>query len=374
MCFCGDTFGKEYRNMGEKSKKRINFMYPKESFSPSTAYLFGVLNQHCENKMLQFWQISNFINPCIDINLIDPDIPDDPLVYVDFFRKSMWYGCPFIKSIDFELDYVRSKWEKNFVEFVIECIDLGYLVYADINKKYIPNYKSPHDFTHNLLVTGYDKVEKTVEVADYFFNRQFSIQKCSFSNLNRSFLELRRIEDHERFSKVNILKYKDNLNYKFCIDEIVTKLKDYMDSTDLTKKHYYVLFAFEYRNAGKLYYGLQYYDALKILIKEERVISTKPLQLLYAHKLIMRKRLELLFSEQYISDKSLLLDNENLVRKTLVLRNFILKISIRDDVEKIVSPKEKERILYLLDELQNLDFKFVEKMVNVLSKLGTGHF
>lgn len=351
-----------------KEKMKLDFQYSEYAFSPPTAYLFGALFNHFDKTQLTLWFISNFMNPCIDINLEDPDLPNTPLVYVEFFRQNMWYDCPFIEDIDFSLEYVRNKWEKNFSDLALEALEMGYFVYADINRKYIPHYKSQFDFTHNLLLLGFDKKTKEFDIADYFYKRKFSIEKCSFEELNQAFYQLKRIWDCDRFSKVNIFKYKENENYQFNVSEIVSKTKDYLYGTDLIQKHYYALFAFQYNNSGKLYYGIDYYKALKILIRDEREMSTKLIQILYVHKLIMKKRLEILQEKKILENQCIIADNDILMKKTLVLRNLILKITIRDDQERIHNMVDRERVLNLINELEDLDYRFHSKLLAMLSE------
>lgn len=334
-------------------------------FSPVTAFLFGILKRY-NNKNIDYWIISNFINTYIDITLIDPDIPDDPLVYEEFFRQSIWYDCPFIEQNKIDVGVVKHYWSGNFVEFCKKLIDLDYYIYADINKSIIPNYNSTDNFVHNMLIYGYDAEKNTINIADYFRGRKFSFEECLEKELNDAFDGLDKIGDYKRFSNVNFIRYRDEHNYNFSISEIKSKLIDYRDSVDLIKKYHHSLFAYEYRDSGKVYCGIKYYDALCEALILERPFSIKPFQLLVMNKSIMCKRISILQNEYFLTDKILEERANELLRKTIILRNLVFKLNYKYGEERILNDTDKTMLMGKIRVLQEEDYRFVSDLVKEL--------
>lgn len=353
-----------------KKIKKLDIVYPSISYSPATAYLFGVLESYREtNENIDLWIISNFLNPCIDIDLIDPDQPEDPLVYEEFFRKDIWYGCPFISSSSITIDVANHIVEGDFCKFVVSSIEAGYYVYANINKRYIPNYKSNRNITHNMLIYGYDECNKEVNIADFFRNRVFSFEKCSYENLNSAFKGLQKIWDCEKFSRVELFKYNEYANYKFKLHEIKSKLEDYIEGTDLLKRHYYMLFAYEYRNQGKIYWGTKYYDALRKMLEENRRYSSKTIQVLVMHKYIIKCGISILIKKEIVDCENLLYDANELMKATEILRNRVIKLNILRGKELIENEEDKKVILEMISELEEMDINFTKNYLYVLSKI-----
>ena len=77
------------------NRKILHFEIPETNYvySPPTAFLFNILNLAAKNdSKIWDWIVSNFINICSDINIYAPDIPNELLVFHDFFRQDLWYS------------------------------------------------------------------------------------------------------------------------------------------------------------------------------------------------------------------------------------------------------------------------------------------
>lgn len=349
-----------------KSKKLVFFPPGADlCYSPVTAYLFGVLQPHITtNKNLLFWLISNFMNPCIDINLRANGVKE-LLIYEEFFRQDLWYSCPFILSLNLKPDLINGLKNMSFIEFVKEAIDLDYFVYADINKHYIPNYKTEEDWQHNMLILGYDKIKGELDVADYFRQGRFSLEKCGENNVNMAFQMMKKVDDCDKFNTINLFRYQEVNNYKFNLGEIKEKLKDYLNATNLIVKNYYAYFAFEFKNSGELYYGIQFYDALIQLVINNRDLSVKSFHLLVMHKKIMKLRLEIL-KKYGVQIENLYKINEDLINETIILRNLIIKESIKRTNNSRLENSDKQKLIDELKKLKENDVLFTEKLISFL--------
>ena len=336
-------------------------------FSPVTAYLFSILEKYKTiDTNINLWLASNFINLYIDINLIDPEFPDKPIIYEEFFRQNIWYSCPFIECNNLDVSIINKYWAGHFDELCKSIINLDYYIYATINKKLLPNYNSKDNFVHKLLIYGYNNEKKIMNIADYFQKRLFSFEECTMKELNDAFDGLFKISDYKRHANINFLKYKENKNYCFRVDEIKNKLIDYRDSVNMIDKFNYVLFAYEYRNTGNLYYGVSYYDALCEMLILERQLSTKSIQILVMHKRLMCDRLEILYKNQIILNKKLIKKATDLLHKTILLRNLVLKLNVKNGEERISSKDEKMKLTKRILELKEEDYIFVSSLIEEL--------
>ena len=142
--------------MKEKKRLKLYANDPNCFYSPPTAFLFNILSVYMEtDKNILPWIVSNFINICVDVNFYTPDI-SETLVFEDYFRQNLWYSCPFLSIMDLKADYIHKIYgDKDFVSLVKDAINLEYYVYADLNRRYIPNYQTEQDVQHNLLIYGY---------------------------------------------------------------------------------------------------------------------------------------------------------------------------------------------------------------------------
>lgn len=349
------------------NRKVLHFEIPETNYvySPPTAFLFNILNSAAKNdRKIWDWIVSNFINICCDINIYAPDIPNELLVFQDFFRQDLWYSCPFIESMDLKADYLNYLCRKGFSKFVKNAIDLNYYVYADLNCHYIPNYKTSIDIQHNLLLYGYD--ESSINIADYFRNRKLSWEQCSALNIDLAYSELVKVEEYERFHTVNLFKYKKNENYEFKICDIKYALLNYINADNLLDKYQYAFFAYEYKNHGELFCGIAYYDALIEMLKLKRSFTPRSIHLLVMHKTIMMERLKVL-KEKGIIILDRLIDECNIIlEKTIALRNYIIKINLRNKSEKIYNLDDQTKVRNKILSLKMADYKFTKKLIEIL--------
>lgn len=331
------------------------------SHSPLLNYLFGVLNLH-KNENVANWVISNFINPCIDIMLPDHDFENYYVVYEEFFRQELWYSCPFISSSSLKKELLQEQYKKDFSSFVRYAVDRGYYVYVDINRHFIKNYNCKENFVHNILVYGYDPDKQVINIADYFKNNQFSREICSFKELNDAFKEMKLVKASEFFEEINLFKFKGENNYNFNIAEVYNKLLDFFNGTNLIDKYYFSYFAYEYRNTNNLYFGLNYYDALKIILKEGKELSPKTLQLLVVHKNIMNERLLKLKNIGIASDE-LINENNNILNDTIIIRNILVKEHIKNNSYLIQDKEKCKELNKLISNLHYRDYLFTKELL-----------
>lgn len=134
-------------------------------------------------------------------------------------------------------------------------------------------------------------------------------------------------------------------------------LGDYINSRDSLHK---IEFSYQEHNKGVLY-GLNFYDyVIENICIEKKSIDIRPFHILYNHKRLMKIRLEYLFSRNiYDNDEisRLLLQNDELINKSKLIRNLAIKYSIRNNTETIESIKDKCKML------KNLDYVLISQIL-----------
>ncbi len=304
------------------------------------------------------WIMNNFVN--IRIN---PEIQ-----YDDFHRNDMWYNCYHIEDNSLSKDFILEVINYGFSDFLVNCIDKGYYAFPFINKKNIAAYNYGADMRHSPLVFGYDSVEKTFDIMDFFRGRSYGIAKASFAEMNNAVLYSEEDYDWYPYRMFHIIKKKKGYQYEFSIPDLIRKLEDYYQSREMNTGYYqfqtndmeeqlyfHVMEAYESMN-----YGLKCYDVIMELIVS-RKIWLRVLCLIYSHKKIMKLRIE------YLHQKYVLDDYDALMRiciraehLSLISQNLYLKSRM---TEKF---KYDEVLLKNMHELKLLDLELIPRLVDNL--------
>lgn len=173
---------------------------------------------------------------------------------------------------------------------------------------------------------------------------------------------MKLVKASEFFEEINLFKFKGENNYNFNIAEVYNKLLDFFNGTNLIDKYYFSYFAYEYRNTNNLYFGLNYYDALKIILKEGKELSPKTLQLLVVHKNIMNERLLKLKNIGIASDE-LINENNNILNDTIIIRNILVKEHIKNNSYLIQDKEKCKELTKLISNLHYRDYLFTKELL-----------
>lgn len=271
---------------------------PTITHSPPIANLFTILGT---NPKTESWIMNNFINIYIQ----------ESGVFDNFYdRNTFFYGCPWIQVVQMRREIVQ-KITNSLIDYVKILVDMGFYVYCVGNTEHIKIYNHKDYYAHNLMVYGYDDINKEFYIADFFVNGKYSNGKCSYGELEKA---LQTADVNRDF--VNLMygmKLKE-IDYKFELNLLPEMLEDHLNSVNLFYKYKtrqdeefysnkggneYYYFSYE-EMKNKYFFGISYYDRLIYMAKNKSSRLRRPLDLLYEHKLLMKRRLYFLYTNNYI--------------------------------------------------------------------------
>jgi hypothetical protein len=251
------------------------------------------------------------------------------------WKLDIWYSdsfkfykkCPFLDCQRIKKHFIRDKWND------------------DINESaYEPKRES--DRPHDMLIYGYDAIQKIFYVADNFKYGKYSFSTCTFGELENAVHYLR--EEDENYagfsSSIELLSYKKpkNRTFDFDLNKVTDGLKAYSSSKAFDE--------WAYPNA---IYGINVYDTYKLYLSllhnNEVKFDIRPVHLFWEHKFVMMLRLN------YMNENDMLHNEDNILsaykeieQKTLSYRNLLLKYKIN---------KNQNTLKHIIEELDENKYK-----------------
>lgn len=268
------------------------------------------------------WIMNNFIN----IYMMNTTWEDM------FFNWEHGFECPFMEMSRMDgvmLRTILGK-EKSFSEIVVHLLQKGYYIYSCINMKYIPSYFCEKDLSHNIFIYGCDTEKRIFYVADFFNiqNRKFSVQTCTFQQLEDSFQHYYDTIGDEDNSSIydDVITYTPRIMMQWTFDPDILKkqLQAYVDGEKLFA-------GTSIKNQYSYVFGLKIYDRLVELLEGENEFGVRPFQLLYDRARLMDMRIA------YLEQNGMLFQNDTLLKQmnqeyldhALMARNCFLKEKYR---------------------------------------------
>lgn len=216
-------------------------------------------------------------------------------------------------------------------------------------------------FPHELMIYGYDYVNKSFLVGDFTFKGKYSYQKVSFNDVILGFNNIKDNDDFlfkENYEiKRGLFLLSPNLNnlvYKLNKKLIIKSLKEYIYSQNPNPS------VTNDNNYYKPIFGVSLYDELINQIDNKAFrYDIRSFHVFYDHKSLMFKRIEFLIKNDYIKlDISIINLFRNLMNSSLVIRNEMLKFIISNNDESLP---------YIKDKLKKMKYKEI-KLLNYLIK------
>lgn len=341
-------------------KKKLNLVSPPVRGDSDYAYQLSVILNH--PKAIE-WVYCNYIQ--IYFNEDDPVNPVR-FFYMDLTNRHdrLWdTKNPFLDYQIVHKDMLKA-FNINIVEFIIEMLKLDNYVYLYLNEEKMSTRVHIGSLRlHVNMFYGFDYEKRIFYIVGYDANGFYSQDEVSFDEVEKAFEKEYR---HFYNDKNMIYVFKLNTNeieYNLDITAIVTQLKEFLNSSDPTRR-----FA-EYVNTNKdLTFGLEVYRKYILYLSNERNKKfpphIKPMYNLWEHKKLMNNRLKYLVSEKLLTEKNISIQNyKELEKEFRTMVNLLIKSEIKkdySDYDKITymleSSIRKERIAIeaLLSELQQL--------------------
>jgi hypothetical protein len=303
------------------------------------------------------WVLNNFIQI---MSWRRADIPwKFDLWYSDCFK--FYKRCPFLECQRIKKHFVRDKWNDNIHDFIIDSINHGYYVYLVVNTRYISAYepKQESDIPHDMLIYGYNSLEKIYYIADSMKHGNYSFDSCTYDELENAFHYLK--EEHEDYASfsgsIELLSYKKVKAGDFDLSKVIDGLKAYLNSH-----------AFDERSYSNALYGINVYDNYKMYLSllhdNEVKFDIRPVHNFWEHKFVMMLRLTYMNELGVLHNEGNLLNTfKEIEQKTLVYRNLLLKYAFNHNKEILTNISSE------LDKIKDNESMVLEQVLRNIKKL-----
>ncbi|WP_127534751.1 hypothetical protein [Paenibacillus kobensis] len=218
------------------------------------------------------------------------------------------------------------RWTGDPVQFLTESIDQGYCCIIYVRQHYHEKlfYFHDVDYTHELMIFGYDKEEKQFDL--YGFNGDDNLVK-----FRRSFDEVielwtRTPVEQEWQAPVNLIRYNPEGSFDFRIDNLADVIEDYLTGADSTLRFMLWKFPVDHESA----FGIDVYPLVLQMLNEvergELFLDYRIYHLIWEHKRLMTERLRYLENKRFLSSDRLWSVRYEAVENTaLAIRLGVLK-------------------------------------------------
>jgi hypothetical protein len=320
------------------SSKLLPVRYPEITCFPYYADVLSIVG--ATSDYYTSWMLSNFIQLSSH-----PDFERNGILKFDFFQPWITWSpfyCPLIdvQIINKEMLHVMNK--SDILSFITDAIDMEFYVHMKVNHKYlsISNSYQKWDMGHDLLIFGFNKENRTLDVADNFYGK-FEYKKCSFEEFLEAYIHVAK-SNLGNYEKVLLIKANKTAKCDFDLLRVVDSLNDFLASRDTRIRDHQSL-----TWAGDLTLGINTYDKmieyLNLLLEGKTACDHKPFHVLWEHKKCMVQRIEFMINNQLISEKKFHALYKEIEKKTKTFRNVIIKYSMKP------APKS---IQYIISELK----------------------
>ncbi|WP_419871400.1 hypothetical protein [Candidatus Pristimantibacillus sp. PTI5] len=324
------------------SSKLLPVRYPEITCFPYYADVLSIVG--ATSDYYAPWVLSNFIQLSSH-----PDHERNGILKLDFFQPWVTWSpfyCPLIdvQIINKEMLHVMNK--SDVITFITDAIDMEFYVHMKVNHKYLPISRvyQKRDMGHDLLIFGFDKELRILDVADNFTGK-FEYKKCTFEEFLEAYNH-QAITNLGNYEKVLLIKANKTAKYEFDLLKIADSLNDFLASRDTRIRDDQSL-----TWAGDLTLGINTYDKiiehLDLLLEGKTFYDHKPFHVLWEHKRCMVQRIELMMDKKIIREQRILASYKEIEDKTLIFRNIILKYSMKPDPGSIHNLKSELQAMKL---------------------------
>lgn len=234
--------------------------------------------------------------------------------------------------------------EKDVKALFLSKLKEDFYITFSINEKTIPYsaHYNKNDFYHDMVVYGYDGESDSFLTAAYDATGQFQPHQLDAHSLIENALNIFAVNQVQpsmiRFYRPRDLRNEDiGLN----ISHIKDRMKEYLEGDYIYAQYF----------PG--HYGMRAYDRVIERLRQKEWINIAGFHALWEHKKMMCKRLQLLADEGVDIAPELLLAAQDIMEKSLVLKNLYLKYQVCENdkgIENLIasmsSIAEKEMDLF----------------------------
>lgn len=300
------------------------------------------------------WILENFIQLRCDKRIVDEH---NVLDFVD--RDMLHFPTPWLDIQRIDQTFF-ARYLPDLKDFVRDCLRSNYYVHLYVDEFFVPHrvpFKQEHT-PHDILVSGYDDLTETFEVAGFDEQGLYRQTKISYPQFQAA-----TSQDAHLFHTHNpllLLRLKTNKHSDFAIANVVRWLTAYLHAEDCCSH------TTEAALQDSFAYGLEVYEALCHYLQgglnQPMSLETRPFQMLLERNQLMQRRLLYLQEHGYLHHAQPLIQAyEELAKNSQTIRNGLIKYQL-SGLEKLVQKmqdqllalqaKERETVKAILRELQ----------------------
>ncbi|PQP83352.1 hypothetical protein C0Q44_01125 [Paenibacillus sp. PCH8] len=244
--------------------------------------------------------------------------------------------CPGISFYNLPQEMVISKWGTSLKDVITEAIDMGYYLYIYADRYYIAStdYYQREHLMHEVLVYGYDLDRNLIYIADNLEDGKFVQVTCALDELEEGYWTMS--DEYSFWTEVRFLKPIENINYGIYVDQIISGMENYLNSSE----------TFNLIRDQEYDFGMQAIQRIFTEIENSALageaLDSRVFHLLYEHKLLMELRLTYLMEKAYMEpDVSFVELSTQLKQDYFKLRNIVLKYNITRDARTLGKISER---------------------------------
>lgn len=328
--YCSEgSAGFEARSLANYSKpelisQKILYMnhHPLINTYNCYASLFSIVPINEENKA---WFYSNFIQICYDYNYN----------WYFFENHNILDTCPWLENYKLRREMIHKGFS-SIQNFLIDAINDDFYCYLIVNLYYIPaaQYYGNTDFSHEIMIYGYDLINKEFYIANNFSGGKYILSRCSFDQMEKAFNTV-------SFDWIDICMYRHKaIDYKVDFNKryFVNSLKSYITGQpSILQPSFPSWWTYDCK------YGLGVYQHLIETVKsipEEDYLDKRVFHLLQEHKQFMLLRLEYIQEYLNIDVSDYIRNYSEMRRSSILLNNLVLKYNFTKNknlLDKIIT-------------------------------------
>lgn len=310
-----------------------------------------------EDERSKRWLYNHFIQL-----FLKPWEPDNPLrfFYQDGFGDN-WYALN--PCVDYQIltrASVRSR-GREVIDFFVSELDTGYCIRAYLNEFYVPERESFNRqyLPHPALISGYDLEEQTFDLCGFAEQGYFKMTRIPFEAFLKAFFSYEEADNY-RLDHILLMKVKSEKVAVLDIDVVLEQLEDYVSGRNSSERYRI------YNEPVDALYGVDIYLGLIGLLYSrtapDQAMNLKPFYLLWEHKTLMLRRLEMLDEHGVPGMESLARSYRSVESKVQKARNIYFKFTLTHD------PFILPEIVELLIEVQHLEASLLTRAIEYLTR------
>lgn len=284
--------------------------------------------------------------------------------YLDYYDFN-YRNCPIIENQRIKKSLILDLYG-DYTQFIIDNLNKGFYPTLLVNKKYISEYNSNLDITHDLFIYGYNGCDKVFYISDNFKNGKYSNGICTYMELENAIHNIQENKNdylYEVFRDcIELLSYNKVKRTKLEMYRIKESIIDYLSSQP-TKCWYVNHEMWDEDETKKRTFGIKCYNTIKnhILIASQLGYfiqgSSQVFYLMWEHKNTMLLRLKHLKENGIHFDDTTFILFDEIIKQAEICLRLKLKYDMAPDCNIL------SRITSIYNNIKDMEEETLEKII-----------